>query len=178
MSPRDLQRSLTLYFRDSYQHAYPEGRFISIRFRANEYTSSITRYLDLIRLLSTLFNVRVLRNEHSILEGLYIVGRDRIAHEFEQVLIKIIRYAELKTFDYSMSRDKITKIHGHEKISKYKGNIILKFEDIIRRIQKDYDIYAPIRHVLEHEKADQVSFISYMKAFPHLKTKTPLRGIN
>jgi len=172
---RAIREHLERYFINGYQNAYLQPKIVSIRIKLTEHTTSPTRYLDLVRVLSPLFNIKVLRNEHCIDEGIYVIGQHRSCEKFFEALIAIVREVEIKTFDYGMIRDKVSSIHGAELKSKYKGKYIHKFEMMIKGIQKNYDHYAKIRHILEHEKADQVSFISYMKSFPHLRNKTPLR---
>lgn len=169
---RPIKEHLERYFLSGYQNAYLDNGLKSIRIRFEEFTTSPTRYIDLIRKMSPLFNVKTLRNEHAIQEGLYVVGRPRLCEKFTEILLHIVKQVELNCLTYE---PKDGSIHGAAEKSRYKGKIILKFESMIEGIHKDYDRYAKIRQIQEKEAADQVSFITYMKSFPHLRNKTPLR---
>lgn len=172
---RPIKEMLERYFLSGYQHAYLDNGFMSLRIKLEEYTKSPTRYLDLIRKMAPLFNVKALRNEHAIQEGLYIIGRKKLCEKFSEVFVHIVQQVEVTCFTRE-SRD--DSIHGATEKSKYKGKLILNFEKMIEGIQKDYDAYAKIRHIQEKEIADQVSFISYIKGYSHLRNKTPLRWGN
>lgn len=174
MNLRAIKEHLERYFLTQYQNAYTIPGITSIRIRIKNYTPSPTRYLDLIRAMAPLFNVKVLRNEHLIDEGIYVIGRERLCNKFYDTLISIIQIVEARVKIF-VQEDRVGLLHlAHEK-SKRKGLEIFKFEKMIKEIQKDYDAYAKVRRIWDNEMADQVSFVTYMKTWPHLRTKTPLR---
>lgn len=117
-------------------------------------------------------------NKSSILEGIYIIGREPNAVKFMGVLKNIIDFVETDVLQFGYKRyisKKPKEFHGHEEIAKFRSKKINIFANEFIKMEKDYSTYAKIKAVLEWEKADQVFFNEFIKSFPNLKIKTSLR---
>lgn len=175
--------SLKKYFETQYQLNYPTTTHLNqARLRIKTFTDAPTSYFDLIRVISKLYNVRALRNQSSMEEGLYVVGREALVDEFISTLIHIIESVEKETdsFNYKADWTKLASgqfknLHGHEIKRKFRGNLILIFVNQLKEIEKNYTKYARIRYVLEHEKSDEVLIVEFIKSYSNLRTKTPLQ---
>jgi len=158
-----------------YANAFPKRTFIHETHNYGPYTESFTRYDSVFRVISHLFNVRILRKTESTV---IFVGRKEILQYLPDLITTMIREVEMKvTFERDQQSYRRTiKCHLSEHINSFRSMLIEKLISEllgIAKLKKEYylDKYARIRAVRDNELLDQAFFPEYLREhrLHHLK---------
>lgn len=92
-------------------------------------TPAAKSYYPLIRALQKLYNVRCLRNQYNIEEGIYVVGRKKIRETFIDRLRKIIQSVErdVAVFRFRNQMKKETDDHLTTAIAKFRKKRVKRY---------------------------------------------------
>jgi hypothetical protein len=128
----------------------------------------VKRYYDVIREMSKLYEVIVLRNPHSIYDGITVVGSGMLVDDFIKILHTIINTIEKETT--TAPRHPKSTLHLREYRanlkSKYVAAYIRAFKELnaIKELRIDYMYWQGVKKVIR----------DYIKQSP-LKTKKAFR---
>ena len=166
-----------------YQHSFPKREFGFMKLNLEHFTKSKSSYRELIRLLSEVMNVFVLRDVVGDNRGfIYIIGRYRLAETYRNTLIAILTEIELLAKDefeyvkvgnqgFNAKRKNPHTARAQERDKHIKQ--AMKDIEVIRGLKVDFylDKFARIRKVRENETADTIFVKEYIKEnrLTHLK---------
>lgn len=148
-------------------HNRPEGQMDFKWVYLASYTKSITRYEEIIRGLSKLINVTVLRNPYNLHDGIYVVGREHLVYDFRSYLLAIIEKVEGRT--RMVTHNKFNRnVHLSEIRADFRikccGLYIRTFKEINHRYRKTKEIWISDR-IMRQDLIDQVPLLSSKKIY-------------
>lgn len=166
-----------------YCHSYPKRDMLWLKYKLEDQTSAKLAYRELIRKLSEVLNVYVLRDVLGDNRGMiYIVGRKKLAETFRDTLKSITIEIELLSQteydlalnlsgDYWFNKPNPRTIRTEKRYQLIK-QAISELETILN-LKRDFylDKFARMRKVRENELLDQTFFLEYIREnrLTHLK---------
>jgi hypothetical protein len=172
--PKDLEILIESYLGNRHRNiVLNSGTIIHYSYDIKEKTDAAHCYFDIIRRMSFLFRVKVLRNPHNIEEGLAIVGKQRIVESFVHYLDKVFEYAE-SNVQFTQGFNRVNRRDKNESDRRIlSAKRVLQYLDKIRRVgifKTQYGI-TDSDYLMETERLYEILYVQYIDETPSLTIK-------
>ena len=138
------------------------GNIIYIRLKITDLIESFSLVESILPQIQRLFDVRILRDPHSVSSGIFIVGRSSNITYAQLSIISIIRFIKTSIAEYTPKR---TNIHLTTVLFTYKHQLAARCTMMLKRIKKESPNFA-----------DLILIKELINNTPYLKTKKRYYG--